>query len=358
MNILLLSNMYPSKKDGLFGVFVKNFKEKLESQGANFTNMVVIKGKTSNPAKKTLRYAYYYTKVLYQGVFSKADFIYVHYLSHNAPLIIMLGTLFKKTIVVNIHGSDISEFSTNSLVGKLNKKALLACKLIVVPSFYFSEILKKGYLEKDFKKVVVYPSGGINLDIFRSIKNETIASKSNLKLVLTSRIDSGKGWDVFLRSISLLIIEGYHVTATIIGQGNKEKEMESLIQELKLQQEVTFLGLLAQNEISKIYADQHVFVFPTLLNESLGLVGLEAMACGLPVIGSNIGAPSAYIKEGENGFLFEPNNASALSQKIKAYVALEAEAKIKLQKNAIATAQEYESNTVTKKLFNHLKPLC
>ncbi|MFT7071355.1 MAG: hypothetical protein ACJAX3_000325, partial [Patiriisocius sp.] len=45
-------------------------------------------------------------------------------------------------------------------------------------------------------------------------------------------------------------------------------------------------------------------------------------------------------------------------QKIKAYVALEAEAKIKLQKNAIATAQEYESNTVTKKLFNHLKPLC
>ena len=57
-------------------------------------------------------------------------------------------------------------------------------------------------------------------------------------------------------------------------------------------------------------------MFPSKRNESLGLVGVEALACGVPVIGSNIGGIPGFIEEGKNGFLFDPDNEHSLVEKV------------------------------------------
>ena len=101
-----------------------------------------------------------------------------------------------------------------------------------------------------------------------------------------------------------------------------------------------------------------MFIFPTALNESLGLVGLEAMSCGLPVIASNIGAPSAYIKNGVNGFLYETNNVEDLVEKVLFYQQLSINEKIKMREDAILTAELYDSEKVSSSLYNQLLELC
>ena len=96
-----------------------------------------------------------------------------------------------------------------------------------------------------------------------------------------------------------------------------------------------------------------VFVFPTY-GESLGLVGLEAMSCGVPVIASNIGGPKGYIVSGENGLLFKPKDANDLSLKIKEYFTFNAEFKSKMIASAINTAYQYDSRKVKSDIVSFL----
>lgn len=349
--------MYPSTKDGLFGVFVKNFVENLERQGASFSHLAVIKGKTPSAITKALRYLFHYMNSLFYGVFSKSDFIYVHFLWHHTPIIILLGGFFRKKIVVNVHGSDITEFNTSKFQKKLNALAMKYVAKVVVPSQYFSEIIKDAFPNVAANNIIVYPSGGINRNVFR-LENHKQLEKGVINLGMTSRIDANKGWDVFLKAVSELINKGYSVQGFIIGQGNKEAEMLQLRKDLNLESEIAFLGLLSQTEIVSHYKKLDLFVFPTALNESLGLVGLEAMSCGLPVIASNIGAPSAYINEGVNGFLFETNNVEELTKRIIEYNSILDVDKLTMRKNAISTAIQYDSEKVSANLYQQLLELC
>ena len=97
-----------------------------------------------------------------------------------------------------------------------------------------------------------------------------------------------------------------------------------------------------------------LFVFPTQLEESLGLVGLEAMACGVPVIGSCIGGLTDYIEEGTNGFFFEPGNVQSLVDSILKYIECDDLMKCQLKKNAIDTAQSFSKDQTFNELYRRL----
>ena len=349
--------MYPSNKDGLFGVFVKNFKENLENKGVVFADQIVIKGKTPNPLIKVFKYSLHYLKALFLGIFTKSEIIYIHFLWHHTPLIILLGGVFKRKVVVNIHGSDITKYNGSCLQQKLNAIALKCATKIVVPSIYFSEIVKNAFPNINANDIVIYPSGGINRSVF-TLENHRKPQEGVINLGMTSRIDADKGWDIFLKAVAKLRNNAFSIKGFIIGQGNKENEMLKLRKDLNLENEVEFLGLLSQTEIVEHYKKLDVFVFPTALNESLGLVGLEAMSCGLPVIASDIGAPSAYINEGENGFLFETDNVESLTKRIIDYNSLSENSKLTLRKNAISTAMMYDSEKVSANLYQQLLELC
>lgn len=351
--------MYPSKKDSLFGVFVKNFKEKLEAQGAVFDKTVVIRGKTASSFVKLFRYLTYYFKALLYGTFFKSDIIYVHFLTHNSPLILILGIVFKKKIVVNIHGSDIMKYQDNSYLRKINSLAIRYCIKVVVPSKYFKEVVKETFPSMGSEKIIVYPSGGINRKVFDSHDSSKMSkTEKTIRLGMTSRIDLNKGWDVFLLAVAELVKKGYNVSGFVIGQGNKEKELLDLRKTLSLEDKIEFLGLQPQKDISMCYEEIDAFIFPTLLNESLGLVGLEAMSCGLPVIASNIGAPSSYVLDAVNGYLFEPNNPEDLAIKIASFEKLLPDDQLEMKRSAIKTAKEYDSDKVALDFYSELETIC
>jgi glycosyltransferase involved in cell wall biosynthesis len=223
--------------------------------------------------------------------------------------------------------------------------------MIVVPSKYFANIAHEKY---NHNNIFVSASGGVNLDIFKkySLQKKEI---EYLNIGYVSRIDKGKGWDIYLKALYELKKLDIKFKAVIVGHGDEIPLMQEMINKFKLNDDVKYLGKLPQIELPKIFNDLDVFIFPSKLDESLGLVGLESMACGTPVIGSAIGGIAEYVEDSMNGYLFEPDNVEALVEKILKFNSLRDEEKIKMNQNALETAKRFGSQEVAKKLYKKLE---
>lgn len=349
--------MYPSATDSLFGVFVKNFRKELEKLGVTFSAVSVIKGKKANNLSKVLSYIKYYFSVSLNFIFKKYDLIYVHFMSHNSPVLALLLFLFKKKkpLVINVHGDDVTH-SKGKKIDVLNKYVLKKADFVVVPSNYFTKMVLENYPFLKPGQIFTSPSAGVDKTKFYPIEH-TLNEIPILGMI--SRIDQGKGWDDFLKSLKILKEKNIKFKSIIAGQGLEENEMKSMIMAFGLQDDVEFLGLVKQDQLVHLYSKMDVLIFPTKREaESLGLVGVEAMSCKTPVIGGDIAGLKTYIKNDVNGMLFEPGNVSELASCIEKYLNFSTKEKIEMENAAFETAQEYESGHVMENLLQQLKKVC
>lgn len=348
MKVLLISNMYPSKSHPFFGIFVHNFKVQLEKNNVQF-NLAVIKGRETSKLKKILKYSFFFYDVIQKIIKNDYDAVYVHYISFSLFPLLIVRKFINKPLIINAHGSDVlvkSNFS--KLIQKLVTPMIKQADLVVVPSVYFKNIcLEKFQIKKDH--IFVSPSGGIDITIFKPLP----VKKDNdiFTIGYVSRIDEGKGWDTLLHAIKHLIEEGvFNIKVNIIGGGSQESEMKNMIRHFKLENYIKYLGQIPHSKLVNYYNMLDIFVFPTRLNESLGLVGLEAMACGIPVVGSNIGGLKDYIISGYNGELFEQGNANELSACLKRIIDLDEASRKAYKRNSLKTAYQYNSTDTNQKL--------
>ncbi|WP_165037820.1 glycosyltransferase [Enterococcus sp. ZJ1622] len=349
--ILVVSNMYPSKKYPNYGVFVKNFYEQLSL--SEKTDIIYLH-KTTSKVQKLIKYLEFYGKTFRQYAFGKYEVVYVHYAGYNAPPILLAKMFNKSTkLIVNVHGSDVTpekklEEKTNFLTKYLVRKA----DLTVVPSSYFEEVVIEKYGENS--PIWISPSAGIDFSLFnhqnKKVENEVFT------IGYVSRIDKEKGWDTLLYAFKNLTQHNKNIRLIMVGDGAQNDEALALIKELGLETYVEKHNCLTQKELVGIYSSLDVFIFPsTRAGESLGLVGLEAMACGTPVIGSNLGGIKTYVKDGKNGFLIAPGNQKELETAIENYRNLTVEEKKEFSQYAVETAKKYDSTKVSQQLIEKIR---
>lgn len=345
-DILLISNMYPNKKNPSFGVFVKNTKRILNGQGYS-TEQIVIR-KTNGKLKKIYVYIKHYICVIVKGTINNYKCIYVHYISHNAiPILILKRIKPNIKVCVNIHGSDINPRNkVEKILDKVTNNLLPLAESIIVPSEYYKNIVIEKY-KINKEKVHVFPSGGVNSKIFY---NKSI-QKDKKYIGYVGRIESEKGWEVFLDCIRLLKEnnEINNKSVIIVGNGKDSKKLNLRIKEYGLEDIIERKPLVSQSELNNLYNRMKIFCFPTK-RESLGLVAIEAMACGVPVIGSDINPLKEYINHGENGYLFKCGDYMDLYDKVSNCLQIGKEKEMRLSENAIRTSQEYEALKVESKL--------
>lgn len=145
-------------------------------------------------------------------------------------------------------------------------------------------------------------------------------------LVLTvARMASGeryKGHDVVLRALPSVVEKIPNLTYVVVGDGDDRPRLESLANDLGIAEHVTFTGEVSDSELAALYQRSEVFALParTMVNdrdpkgEGFGIVILEAMAFGKPVVGPNYGAPVELIRHGENGLLVDPESAPSVAE--------------------------------------------
>lgn len=108
-----------------------------------------------------------------------------------------------------------------------------------------------------------------------------------------------------------------NVHLAIVGDGPHRKALEAHYKNYP----VTFLGYMAGRELSEAYASADLFVFPSSSIETFGLVAVEAMASGLPIVASRVGGIPELIRDGINGFSFRENDTATLVQHVHHLVA-------------------------------------
>ena len=350
LRIYLVSNMYPSMESPNFGVFVRNFERDFPTDKLRLVDKTVIRGKKSG-INLVIAYLVFFVEVikkLHRGDF---DAVYVHFLQHSLIPFHFWNNKGRKKVILNAHGTDIlGKGKLYQAMRKWNKSVFYRADLVVVPSFFFIEKLTQLGVNPD--RLHVYPSSGINPKIFFPAKEK---EAPQFRLGYFGRIDAGKGVDTLIQAFSKL--RETNIYLEICGPGSQKEKMKRLTQTLGLSQRVSFLGNMPQEKIREIFLQWDALVFPSELEESLGLVGLEAMSCGLPVIGTGKGGMSTYLISNENGIVFEPGNVNQLVGKILEFYRQDQQYRNHLAKNAIVTASGYHTKPANFSLRNRIQAL-
>lgn len=325
----------------------------MEHQGVVFAKTSLIRGKSTFWPAKLYKYFAHYISVLRNYFTYNYQLVYIHFLTHHIPVLLLMLPFKKHPIVVNFHGSDLHMLLHSDFMDFWAKRVLKKIDLLIVPTNYFKDRLLGTYPFLNEDRVFVSPSGGIDGDIFYPMATKKTSTKLTLGFV--SRLTEEKGWTTFLEALVCLRDANFDFEAIIGGQGKDQELVQKRIAQMQLGELVRYIGFVPQNQLSEVYNKLDLYIFPTY-RDSLGLTGLEAMSCGIPVIASRIeGGPTSYITHGKNGFLFTPKDSKELCRSIIHFYELGPAQKNEMAGNALSTASTYERHAVAENLKKRLE---
>ncbi len=346
--------MFPSDQDKFYGIFVKNFVNGFKNTNVEITSKSLIYGRGKSSFEKIKKYTRFYFSVVKNIIKNDYDLIYVHFPNYaSLPLLVCLP-LLKKPLVLNFHGTDA--LAKSKLAKNLQfavKPVIQKAHTVVVPSEYFKHVVSEKF-NIGLDRIFVSPSGGIDTGLFRN--NNLPKNDNRFVLGYVGRIDEGKGWDVLLKAIAQVKSKIPNLKCLVAGNGAQLAVFKEQITALQISDTVIFEGSVAHNKLVEFYNKLDIFIFPTRLTESLGLVGIEALLCGVPVVGSKIGGLQDYIIEGENGAFFEPGNYHDLADKIlDLFTHID---KLQALRNAAPkSVEKYQNKTVANQLSQKLEDI-
>jgi glycosyltransferase involved in cell wall biosynthesis len=155
--------------------------------------------------------------------------------------------------------------------------------------------------------------GGIDRTLFRPETSDPVPW--SWRLITTGRFDRRKGFETVIRALPLLPPEA---TLACWGRGgdDERERLEGIVAELELTDRVTF-GSLERHELPDEYRSADVMVFPSIWAEPFGLVPVEAMACGVPVLATGVGGSAEFLEDGANCLLFPTEDHIALAEQVR-----------------------------------------
>lgn len=340
-----------------YGTFVKNFVDDLRKRNAGGSvDVCTICGRRSGKPAKIKAYASFYARLTIALLKSRHDLIYIHTVNFPAPAV-RLASLFRKNLplVFNVHGDDVLPSNRlKKMLKQLSKPAVRRARMVVCPSRYFKEVVEREFKGIDSDRLFVSPSGGLHRRFYLP-KTGNVVTGDIPVIGYVSRIDPGKGWQLFIEMIARLNREGIKCRGVMAGRGSESGLVKEYIDRHGAGDKIDYIGPQPQEALPALYHSFNLFVFPTFnASESLGLVGLEAMAAGTPVVASDMAGPKGYIENGINGYRFTPRDLDSLCQAVKSYLALDDDRKKAMSDNAYNCTLDYRAEEVGERLWRRI----
>ena len=167
---------------------------------------------------------------------------------------------------------------------------------------------------------------GIDTEHFRPLDGRELREKYGIAdratIVSVGRLVHRKGQDRLVEAMPLVLKEIPEAHLVFIGEGPHRKRLDELVKKFKLENHVTFIGRIQYSDLPRHISLGDIFAMPSrsrlfgLEVEGLGIVYLEASACGLPVVGGNSGGAPDAVKEGITGFVVDGNKLPEIADRI------------------------------------------
>ncbi|MEX2028451.1 MAG: glycosyltransferase, partial [Candidatus Curtissbacteria bacterium] len=206
-----------------------------------------------------------------------------------------------------------------------------------INNFIASSPIEKHLLNKTFsiptEKIEFIPIG-VDTKLFRPIEEQEakkiLKIKNSAKVIISvSRIEENKGIETLIRAFQKIESIWPEALLYIVGgeknqlkRGNEIYQLKKLAKQLGLARKVKFAGQVDQKKLYLYYSAASVCAVPSYY-ETFGIVPLEAMACGIPVVASNTGGLKFTVRNGKTGFLAKPKDANDLFEKINSALYLD-----------------------------------
>lgn len=243
--------------------------------------------------------------------YGKPDLIHAHFglwAGYSARLI---GKWYHIPYVVTEHASSINGNTTSPSQKKILEKAYQPARKIICVGTRLQQNLKE-YV-KDDSKLTVIPNF-VDTGMFRFNSRQTDKKKS-FTFISIGNLSKRKGFHDLLEAFYRAFGSMPHVSLIIAGDGEERQPLERQIESLGLEKQVTLAGQLPREQLAARLAVCDAFVLASYA-ETFGIVCIEAMAAGLPAIGTICGGPEDIITS-ESGFLVEPGDVETLAGKMK-----------------------------------------
>jgi len=315
MKIIQIAPYYPPHLGGMESC-VREISEKLAKKGHSIevfaSNIGSEEEKPKSIKNLTVRYLkawdFAHTPLIPSLFFklttiSKDSVMHVHVSQPLIPEIAWLISKIRKiSYIAHVH-VDIEPTGKMGFLLPFYKKFFLkrvlrAASKIVVPTRDYAALISKKYVIPEHK-IAVIPYG-VDLNNFKSISTEL---HNPIKLLFVGRLAKQKNIPLLINSLKKIIDKNdFNIELHVVGDGEEKNKIALLIKALKLDDKVILHGSLIGNRLYQIYSNSDIFILPSAY-ESFGIVLIEAMASGLPIVVSDIPAVGNVIENEKTGLL-------------------------------------------------------
>jgi len=211
-----------------------------------------------------------------------------------------------------------------------------------------SNFLKKRALDLGVpeEKITIIPNG-VDFSEINSLKE---SEKVPHRIICVGRLSWEKGHEYLFGAMPEILKQFPDARLVLAGAGSREGELKDLANGLRISQAIDFLGNLPHNRVLEEIKKSSVFICPSLA-EGLGIVFIEAQACGVPVIGTRIGGIPDVIENGVNGLLILPRNSKAIFDAIKGILD-DASMASNLTQNALESVKKFDWYKIAEDMEN------
>lgn len=296
LRLLVVSNMWPTDDDPVFGSFVERNVRALRDRGAEVTVVANSDSRTGGRAAAR-KYSSLWMRAWLAARPRRFDAVVGHYLYPTAAIAASAARRARVPLVLVTHGTDSRSVQRDDRFGREGRAALAAAALVITVSRALERVLRT-----DLRLPETVPTAVIDMGIDSDLFRPQPAAREKLRLDPAERIVlyagnlvETKGVDVLAEAFLGMFDEGSADRLVLVGDGPLAARVRRRVEENAASYEhadptehVTLTGRLHQRDLALWMAAADVFVLPSR-NEGLGLVLLEAMACGTPCVGSDVG---------------------------------------------------------------------
>lgn len=247
----------------------------------------------------------------------KPDVVHVNHAVYLTWVASFAKSFYGISFITTAHGTDLKLVEKDPRYKILTKQALERTEAIIAVGPHVKTWLLTTFGRRFLRKIKIIPPGINGSKFSRLPETASIDKKYGIKgkklILFVGRLTKEKGVEYLVKAADKIKGEIF-----IIGDGPEKGRINSLCNKLDCKN-VHLLGYFDEEkatELHKIYTRADVLVLPSVVNESLGLVLLEAMACYTPVVASNRGGIPLVVKERKNGMLVRARSPKAIAEAV------------------------------------------